>query len=144
MSFFKSFYAVMLLIISLPTISYADDSTGLSKKRWQSHPIRETTQIKPMRARDSMTMRKMLRELKPVTITEASNKWSTGVPLKPKYEITDCTGSDGVDKVCCSWMAGDGGSSCHVFIALCNSHDGWSGSGNGNGAVCAGEGTVLD
>jgi hypothetical protein len=109
----------------------------------------------PARTKPRMSLQRMMRELKPTRVPAAAAASAAGSagantqlsvgakpPEPPKYEVTDCTGSDGVSKACCAWQPGDGGSTCDLFIALCNSHDGWSGNGNSNGAVCTGEGTV--
>lgn len=102
----------------------------------------------PARA-SSTSVQRMMRELKPRTAAMPAQPSGAGQkaiaarpPEPPKYEVTDCTGSDNVPKACCAWSPGDGGSSCEMFIALCNSHDGWSGQGSAGGATCSGEGTV--
>ena len=95
------------------------------------------------------SMQRMLRELKPRAAATPAQPAATGqkaIAAKPaeppKYEVTDCTGSDGVPKACCGWNPGDGGSNCEMFIALCNSHEGWTGQGSAGGATCSGQGTV--
>lgn len=97
----------------------------------------------------SANMQRMLRELKPRAAATRAQPAAAGQkaiaakpPEPPKYEVTDCTGSDGIPKACCGWNPGDGGSNCELFIALCNSHEGWSGQGSAGGATCSGEGTV--
>jgi hypothetical protein len=102
----------------------------------------------PKRA-SSASMQRMLRELKPRAAASPAQPAAAGQkaiaakpPEPPKYEVTDCTGSDGVPKACCGWNPGDGGSNCELFIALCNAHEGWTGQGSAGGATCSGEGTV--
>lgn len=111
-------------------------------------PSTAATAPAPSRA-SSAGMQRMLRELKPRAATMPAQPSGSGQkavaarpPAPPKYEVTDCTGSDGVPKACCGWNPGDGGSSCEMFIALCNSHEGWTGQGSAGGATCSGEGTV--
>lgn len=90
-------------------------------------------------SRNRFEIQKMLRVLKPAHRPAAQGTIAT---QPAKYEVIDCTGSNGVPMACCSWQPGSGGSSCDVFLAQCNSHSGWSGTGNSNGAACSGAGTV--
>lgn len=139
--------AVVFLALS-SNVYAADLRDSIQKRGLDSRPAREAVSTKPMRAGNRMSIMKMLRELKPRTIplstsAAARNVKINGVtPEPPKYETADCTGSDGIDKACCFWKPGMGGSTCDTFLALCNSHDGWSGNGNSGGATCTGQGTV--
>lgn len=52
----------------------------------------------------------------------------------PKYEIEDC-GTATNPAICCHHEAGDG-SSCNLFIMLCEHHGG-TGKGDGESAICS-------
>lgn len=54
-------------------------------------------------------------------------------PEPPKYEIADC-GTATNPAICCHHEAGDG-SSCNLFIMLCEHHGG-TGKGDGESAMC--------
>ena len=85
-------------------------------------------------ARKSSSHRRIL----PITAKnqeEASNApTSVQHPFPPpKYEIKDC-GTDTNPAICCHHEAGDG-SSCNLFIMLCEHHGG-TGKGDGESAMC--------
>ncbi|HEY7884924.1 MAG TPA: hypothetical protein VIC08_08275, partial [Cellvibrionaceae bacterium] len=59
-----------------------------------------------------------------------------------KYEVADCTGSNGIPKACCSFTPGSSGSTCDMFVQLCDQMPGTTSSGGGSAATCSGEGTL--
>ncbi|WP_101760596.1 hypothetical protein [Oceanicoccus sp. KOV_DT_Chl] len=131
-----------LLLLTQVTPSYAGDAEITLKARaTESATTVQRAAVKPQRTRSNANMQRMLRELKPMTVPVGGNQNQIGTK-PPKYEVADCTGSNGQSMACCSWSPGSGGSSCDMFLALCDSHDGWTGTGNSNGATCQGEGTV--
>jgi len=136
------------MLFAFCNASFAGDAEiTLKAQRAQT----STMQSKPARVapmhRPGPTVQQMMMRLKP-RMGMAMPAASGGMNVQskpqepPKYEVTDCTGSNGVPKVCCGYTPGGGGSTCDMFIALCDSMSGTTSTGNSNGATCSGEGVL--
>lgn len=106
-------------------------------------PARATIQMMPRSK--GPTLQQMLARLRPAPTAVPMGGAASSIKKSPstsKYEVADCTGSDGKPKVCCSFTPGGGGSTCDVFLALCDSMPGTTSTGGTNGATCSGEGVL--
>lgn len=128
--------------------SLAEDGEIVLKSTFaQATPERATTM---KRMKKGPTIQQMMRKLQPKkkmmaragTATSGAQSYKAAGDNSQGYEVVDCTDSNGNPQACCSFTPGGGGSTCDVFMALCDQMEGTTSSGNSNGAVCAGEGTV--
>jgi len=153
MQLLKLVFTSVLLMFAFSQASFAGDAE-ITLKRGTAQPAATPSRMQPAPARVAPaphragpTVQQMLMKLRPrPTMAVPAAAGGMGVQAKPqeppKYEVADCTGSDGKPKVCCSFTPGGGGSSCDVFIALCDSMSGTSSTGGSNGATCSGDGVL--
>ncbi len=149
----SSFNVINAIVISALALVVTNPA-GAADSRSRAEAPRETARMAPApRAMNlQQATQRMIRQLRPeqalrlvrrTQTTAAGNPQYQGTtPKPPKYEVADCTGSNGVPKACCSYTPGDSGSSCDMFILLCDEMSGTTSSGGSNAATCSGEGVL--
>lgn len=131
------------------TVLCVDAYAGDAEITLKSHLAQATPERATMKtSKRGPTIQQMLRKLKPknmatrATTTGGSSSYKSAGDNSQGYEVVDCTGSNGTPTACCSFTPGGGGSTCDVFMALCDQMEGTTSTGNSNGAACSGDGVV--
>ena len=147
----SSFNIINAIVISALALVVTNPA-GAADSRSRAEAPRETARTAPAPRAVSLNQasQRMLRQLRPEQALRlmqtrqggAGPQYKAADPKPPKYEVADCTGSNGVPKVCCSYTPGDSGSTCDMFILLCDQMSGTSSAGGGSAATCSGEGVL--